>query len=503
MGLLCLLTLLLAPGRVGGDGVGYLTQIDGRSLSPGHIAYLPLARLVAAVLPRGSLLELVLPLRLLSLLCVAGALLLVARCVARDHGPRAAALAAGALGSCHAVLRAAHEVEVYGVALLAATALLVSVVGYRRQPTRARLVAVALLAGAAPLFHLTLALLSASAGVVVVLATPGGRRGRAALAYGALAATVLLPLLALACAAAGARDFGAAWAWLRSSDHGLGYPLRLTTPLVALWGLAKSIVYAPYPYQAPLWRVVLESAPGAVLLLGWIALALRARREQAAAGGQQHDDGMHSPALREATPTASPLLPAKLLALLATPLALFGVLFYPSDTERWVFILPAVALSLAPALGRGRGAPWLVVVALAFNAMFLSSSALDDAEVARARRVEQQLRPRDLLISPGHGYAELVGLGWQRGKPRPAGFALTYWAGAKGRDASIALLHTRVAQTLARGGRVFVARLDDRLDRRGFKELEQLGIDRARWLDLFRRYRLARRGELVQLLGTR
>src|SRR5207302_6024449 len=63
--------------------------------------------------------------------------------------------------------------------------------------------------------------------------------------------------------------------WLASATHGLGYPLRWTTPFVAVYGACKALVYAPYPYEASWARVLGCFAVGAAAAL---ALATGARR---------------------------------------------------------------------------------------------------------------------------------------------------------------------------------------------------------------------------------
>ena len=57
------------------------------------------------------------------------------------------------------------------------------------------------------------------------------------------------------------------------ATHGFGYPLRWSTPLIAIYGAAKSLVFAPYPYEASWPRVIGCFSLGAAALAALIFLA--------------------------------------------------------------------------------------------------------------------------------------------------------------------------------------------------------------------------------------
>ena len=447
--------LLSQPAAVNGDGVGYLKQLCGDQLAPGHLAYMPLLRAIAAAIPHATPLDLVIPLRLLGLACALLARGLLYDAALRLHGSaRAALFGTALLGLSHAFSRSATEVEVYAPAALLAVATLWALARHIVSPRPLWAVVAGLTAGVAVLFHLTLALLAVP---LLLLARP-----RLSHLVAGLSAMGLAAGLPLALVLADHGSLAAAWAWLRSADHGIADPHGWSAPLIALWGLARSLVYVPYPYESSLALVApLSALAGAALL----ALGLWAHRGRAA-------------------------LETRLLAFWSVPLALFAVLFFPSDTERWIFVLPAVALCLAP-LASAVSPRWIGVLlaAMALTNLGLARvpAALDRQPVERARAAERLLVPGALLVSPGHGWEELVGLGMAT---PPERFPLVHHVGAAGGlKPAIRQLQRRINATLASGHPVFVARMQDRSDPRGFKELAWFGMDRAGFARLFEGYR--------------
>ena len=462
LGLICFgaLLYLLAPAEVNGDGVGYLKRVSDGGLAPGHLAYLPLARGIAALWPHDTLLELVAPLRLLSLACALGSLVLLHDAARRFRCDRRAATVAVALfGLSHAFIRSAVQIETYAPATLAAVAVLWSLVRHRDAEGSARhlwALLAGLLVAAATLMHLTLILLTVP--LLVVLPRRGGLASPAV----ALAATGLALAGALAATLAH-EDLGspaAAWAWLGSSDHGIPDPHGWSAPLVAAWGAARALVHVPYPHQAsPLLYVPLT----VVAVLTWILLVVLARRARAAV------DWL-------------------LLLSWSVPLVLFAVVFFPSDTERWIFVLPVVALVLFPSWDSRATPGLLVLMALVNLGLAQLPAALDRAPLDRARAAERVARGGALVVSPGHGWAELVGLG---STDPPGRFPLIYHVGARGGlEPAVGEMHARIAHTLRSGAPVFVARIDDRVDPRGFKELRWYGLTAEGFAGLFARYRL-------------
>jgi hypothetical protein len=233
-------------------------------------------------------------------------------------------------------------------------------------------------------------------------------------------------------------------AWLGGASHGLSYPLRLTTPAIAIYGACKALVYSQYPYEASWLRVLAQFAVGA-LLLGLLLSTLRGAR--------------------------SPLPRAVVLAWLV-PYALVGCAFYASDAERWTFLLPLFWLLVAATPRPRRALAAVAAVALA-NAVVWLPVARDDGVRVRARRAAAHLADGDLVIGPGHGWDEYIG--FYEG-PRVVPFPLVYWAGKLGGAAPLA----HAVEVAAAGApRVFVARFADDGDPMGWKELALFGITRA------------------------
>jgi hypothetical protein len=455
---------LLAPVVVNGDGLGYLRQIEGRGLAPGHLAYLPLVRVVAGGVGYRVLFDLEPYLRGLSLLFALGALALFYDAVRLRHGSRPALFALTFLGLSHGFFRSAQEIEVYAAAAFFAVATLWALLRLScAAPDRVGRwsVTAGLLGGLGVLFHLTLVLLGPTVFFLAGTFAPPGRRGRA-VTLCAVAFTLALggPLL-LALHHEGIADAVHAWRWLRSSDHGVPYPHSWQTPLATLWGITRSLVYAPHPHEASRVAVVGLSLVGVGAWLVPVLLRWRVRPRP------PRGDGV-------------------LLLVWAGPLTVFGALFYPSDTERWIFVLPVLALALAPASGRVFAAV-LLVVAVVNAAAVEIPQACRDAPVRRAAAVDRRLLPSDLLVSPGHGWEELVGFSTPVSAQR---FHLVYFVGEeRDVDRAVHRLHSEIQRAFRRGGRVYAARLRDDEDPRGFKELAWFGISPAQFAQLFERYR--------------
>ena len=473
--LIGLLYWLLSPAGINGDGIGYLNQLQLDVLAPGHPGYLPLLRLVAAHYPHQTLIELAPALRLLSVFCAVLALgLFHDSCRRVAHAP-GAMLATALLGGSHAFWRSATEIEAYAPAVLCTTATLWALIRlrealaseehlWRREPYA---VLAGLMGGLAVSFHLTLGLLALPVGLELLR----GRRWRCTLwGLGALGLAIALPLW-WALSQQAPTGPAAAWNWLLAADHGMPYRHSMLTPLKGLWGLCRSLVHAPYPYEASMPGVVVLTVVGAIC---WSVLCYVR---------------WHPPRplkLRSWAPDRW------LLTAWIVPLSLFALYFYPSDSERWIFVLPPLLLWLAPALGHrladGRRGPTTTVtrlVVLCNVASFQLPLALDRSGVERAALVDRLAAPGDLVISPGHGWDELVGLGTRRPAQR---FPLVYHAGTSGLGPALVEMHRRIQRTLTSGSRVWAARLRDKEDRRGFKELQWFGLRPQDFVDQLLRY---------------
>jgi hypothetical protein len=405
--------LAMAPRVVNGDGLGYLKAALAGTLYPGHLAYVPLLGLVAKLVGATQPVELLWPARVVSALAAALAVALVGSLAERRVAARGAGLAAAVgLAASWGTLSAGSDVESYAPALGALVAALWCA-------DRQRPVASGLLCALATLFHVENALLVPVAALLVE------RRAR-------LVAAAALPVAlayALVVPAHGV-------AWLAGASHGLHYPLRWSTPFVAVYGACKALVYSPYPYEASWARVLGCFAAGAAAAA---ALATGARRP----------------------------LPALATAAWIAPYALVGVAFFASDAERWTFLLPLAWLAAAAQPRRALAVAACVLLA---NVAVWLPSARDATVRRRAEAAARHLADGDVVVGPGHGWDEYVGF-WHG--PRVTTFPLVYWAGAVGKPALPAAL-----ALATRGHRVFLARFWDADDPMGWKELRLFGITR-------------------------
>src|SRR5207249_8408917 len=160
------------------------------------------------------------------------------------------------------------------------------------------------------------------------------------------------------------------------------------------------------------------------------------------------------------------------------PYVLVGILFFASDNERWLFLLPPAWLAAAPGADCAprprRVALGLVALLAALDlALGLPPARATDMR-DRAAALTALVRPGDLVISPGHSWDEYIGFYQSIDLDR---FPLIYFCGHLGGPAAMRaeLLH-RVADARARNARIFLARVDEPEGADGWKELALFGI---------------------------
>jgi hypothetical protein len=401
-----ILYLALAPAVVNGDGLGYLRAAVSGGVYPGHLGYLPLLRLLPGVTP----IDIVWPARILSIVSGVGALAFLAA-AARRLELRAWLPAAVGMGCSYGVMVSASDVESYAPALL-------SVCGCLYFVTRRWEAAAALAASLAALIHVENVLLAAP------LLFALRRR-----AWAGLPAVTI----GLACLVARVTPLGA--------GHGFHYPLHPWTPLVAIYGAAKALVYSPYTYEASWAQVLGCFAVGALALIWLLRLAWG-----------------KTPLGRKATL-------AWVLAYGAV-----GVAFFPSDHERWIFLLPVLWLSVAAA-SPGRVTA-MAMALLVVNLVLWAPRARDDRWRKKAEAATAHLQTGDLVVSPGHGWDEYIGF-WSG--PEVRRFPLVYFAGELG----VEEMRARLAREIAAAPRVVLLRMSDDGDPMGWKELRLFGVTPA------------------------
>jgi hypothetical protein len=340
---------------------------------------------------------------------------------------RASVWAAVGLAVSWAYLCAASDVESYAPATLALICVLVA----RRPAVRVAAAVVAILLHLEHVMLLPfLALEVGASGALLAAGLAGG-------AY----AIVTLGVLHL--------PVRSALAWVLSAQHGFREALW-KAPVAAVFGAARALAQGPYPYEAPPGLVLAQAAVGAVGIAVLVA----------AAGRDPPPLGMR---------------PRAALALLVA-YGVLALLFFPSEPERWLFLLPLGWVWAVPALRR---APQLAAIGLSvlllYNLVLGVRPRADPAPALKVRAARAVLAPGDLVVAPGHGWDEYLDLDGPL--PRDAElFLLSFYAGRDG-DAA-ALAHLRDAAAHAR--RVVLLRFVEDHDPQGWKELRRLGLDRAR-----------------------
>jgi hypothetical protein len=449
---------LTAPGVVNPDGLGYLKLLP-YNFAAGHLLYMPLLRL-ATRLVGGNGLEAG---RLCNALLGGSGVVLffgIVRRVAGDAGLLAAdarfaaVVASLGLAFSYGYWVQGADVEAYAAAIVALLALLRLILAYRRRPTVWRALWVGVSLGSAVLFHLT----HVCAAVLVLAAL--SRFGRRAHALLAVAVGGALSLAAYAWAALVVRghDLAGALRWVATAAHGFhqsGGAYRLAD---AVYGLAKSLVWSPYLYEADAPKLLGQFLLGflpLVALLWWSWSRAQAR--------------------------TLPPLDAGLGLLWILPYALLGVLFFGSDSERWLFVLPAgwllCGVLAAGSLRRAQKAALIVAYLAIVNlATGILPAHHDSWTRRRAEAVASLFADGDTVIFPGHSWDEYVGF-YSRARVWPV--PLVYYAARDGVEAGWTRCDREEAAAMMRGGRVFVVRVfDDDADPRGWSELNALGISR-------------------------
>jgi hypothetical protein len=430
---------------VNGDGLGYLKAATAGGRYPGHLAYVPLLALFAGARPVDGLVAA----RVVSAVAAAACVLALGGAARRLGG--SAAVAAGGLAASWGMIAAGSDVESYAPAMAFLCAATYALARRRSDGGPAWSVAAALATAGAALFHVENVLFAAP----LALALP--RRERA------LAVAIAGAVVAGAYAAAGAGPGGA--------SHGFRYPLRAATPFIALYGLCKALVYAPYPYEASWARVIGCFSVGALGLIGLVGCARRA---------------------------AAPLGRAAAWAWIA-PYSAVGIAFFASDAERWVFLLPLGWLTVACAPVEKRRPALAIAGALAVaNLALWLPRARDASWRERARAAAAVAADGDLVISPGHGWDEYIG--FYEGpavEPFPLVFHAARLGGATPLGGEVA---AAVARARARGRGVLLVRLVDDGDPLGWKELRPFGVTPATVAALLPAGRRIRLGDGVERL---
>ncbi len=374
----------------------------------------------------------------------------------------AATFAAAGLALSYGYWVQGADLEVYAAAMVALLSTVRLLLAYQVRPTAPRALAVGVLLGVAVLCHLEHVLLTpfVAAWVWSYAPAPRSRVPHVALAVGTGGA-IAIAAYAWATLVVRGHDLSGALGWIATAQHGFPYGGGLYRVADAIYGLAKAIVYSPYLFESDAQRLLGQFLLGLAPLVALGIGAFAGRR-------------------------ALPPLQWRLWSSWVAPYAAFGVVFFGSDTERWLFVLPALwllaAVTLALHPGRARVAVWVLAYLAAANLGTGIWPAHRESSPTRARAeaASRLLHDGDLLIFPGHSWDEYVSY-YAAVKVEP--FPVAYYAARDGLPACWVRLDREIAAAEARGGQVLVVRVFDEddpspNDPRGFDELSALGLSK-------------------------
>jgi hypothetical protein len=387
---------LLPAAITNGDGLGYHDSIMRgpwrTTFRAGHLLYAPAMSLL------WSLLNTIGPVSLHRVMLVANQLaggfavyLLYRTADQLGVAPFGRAVASVGLGISYGFWIQASDVETYALSVVFVVASMHRMAIYLARPNRRSAAGLGVLNGLATLLHLTSATLAASSVLLILGAAgrPAGGRVRTVLAYAAvLAAVVGVPYVAVAGLIEGVRDPGRFFAWISSAGHGYIVTFDALSVPRAVYGFARTFLFLEFFYGAPRWVIAFKG----VFLLAivfWLA--------------------WHVAVIRGRAPHAVPRFGLALAPFLLLQAAV-GVRFFGSDTERWIFIAPAVWLALGawvpafPARARA-GVVGLLVLLFAVNLVQgvwpLATNTQVQERVAALRAV---LPEKALVITPGQDW---------------------------------------------------------------------------------------------------
>jgi len=190
--------------------------------------------------------------------------------------------------------------------------------------------------------------------------------------------------------------------WIRSSDHGYVYGFTAENLRDAFYGFARAIYYVNDLLEGPLWKLAAGVLAIYALLIFLAVAGFRLKK--------------YMPRGVRAFLAAA--------AVGAVPYIGLGLKFFSKDAERWLWLVPPLALAVGGVLAAwhekaGASRPskkyavaLVVLLALAANNFFRMVMPLhfEDRGYGRAEFVAGFLKSGDFLLSPGHGWDDYVWL---------------------------------------------------------------------------------------------
>lgn len=378
------------------DGIAYRDRILGAApgipLFPGHLLFGPLASFVWRSTAFVHPLPLFDSLQFISHL--AGALgVVVVAIVARHWGApsRGQWLAALGLAFSSAYWLSASDAETYPVAVLAVAASLAMLTRFAELPTARRAAGLAAANVLAALVHLQLiSLATASLSLIAVRwrRDPGGARRAAGVYVACMALGLGLPYLLTSFVALHHRSPFETIRWLLSASGSATSAHDWSSLPRAAYGFARIFVFLEF----------FDVAARPILLLKGLALLM--------AGGW---------ALYWLAPRLSQLPRSAQVVLLShVPFVVlhtvFGVSWYPSEPERWMFFLPLIwatvgaTVPLLPARQQLLAAGGVAAMASVNLISAVWPMASDTSMRDRALALQRALRPGTVMVRPGHDW---------------------------------------------------------------------------------------------------
>ena len=378
------------------DGISYRDSVLGAApgipVFPGHLLFGPLASVAwwstAFVHP--------LPLfdALQSISHLAGALGVVLTAIVACHWgapARGQCLAALGLAFSSAYWMSASDAEAYPVAVVAVAASLVMMTRFAELPTARRAAGLAIANVLAALVHLQLVSL-VTASLFLIGARwrrdPAGARTAAGVYVACVALGLGLPYLLTSVIALHHRSPSETIRWMLSASGGATSAHDWLSFPRAAYGFARVFLFLEF----------FDVASRSVLFLKGLALLL--------AGGW----ALYwlAPRLSQLPRTAQVVLASHIPFVLLH--VVFGVSWYPSDPERWIFFLPLIWATVGATVPLLPARQQLLAIAAtaAMACVNLMSAvwpmASDTSMRDRALALQRALRPGTVMVRPGHDW---------------------------------------------------------------------------------------------------
>ncbi|MFV1951376.1 MAG: hypothetical protein ACC630_05390 [Nitrospinota bacterium] len=274
-----------------------------------------------------------------------------------------------------------------------------------------------------------------------------------------------------------------AWQWILSSAHEFKDTTGLINLIKAFYGFARSIIYVELIFTTK-WGINIAIFSLITFLLSLFILFLIKR-------GKDIINCYRNILIS--------------LSIWIIPYLLFALFFFSADTERWVFILPALwlifALSIAATttnsdnqitLKQGWGI--IIILTIIFSTNLVTTvypMHKQDSRIKRTAFMARYIKDGDLIITPGHDQTDFV---WLYNGIRCDVLQLTYVVGGLKEDKNsiFEYMDREIYYKLSAGQRIFLIRIfDDPKDREmiyGWKEITPLGITPLDFVRYFSKY---------------